>query len=30
MIGASIELLKGDFAELAFFRGLEPTTNEHR
>ena len=30
MIGASIELLKEDFAELAFFRGLEPTTNEHR
>ncbi len=30
MIGASIELLKDDFAELAFFRGLEPTTNEHR
>lgn len=30
MIGASIELLKADFVELAFFRGLEPTTNEHR
>lgn len=30
MIGTSIELLKDDFAELAFFRGLEPTTNEHR
>ena len=30
MIGTSIELLKEDFAELAFFRGLEPTTNEHR
>lgn len=30
MIGASIELLKNDFEGLAFFRGLEPTTNEHR
>ena len=30
MLGACIELLKDDFAELAFFRGLEPTTNEHR
>ena len=30
MLGACIELLKNDYAELAFFRGLEPTTNEHR
>ena len=30
MLGACIELLKDDFAELVFFRGLEPTTNEHR
>lgn len=30
MIGASIELLKNDFEGLAFFRGLAPTTNEHR
>lgn len=30
MLGACIELLKDDFAELEFFRGLEPTTNEHR
>ena len=30
MIGAAIELLKNDFEELQFFRGLEPTTNEHR
>ena len=30
MIGASIELLKEDFDELAFFRALAPTTNEHR
>lgn len=30
MLGACIELLKKDYAELAFFRGLEPTTNEHR
>ena len=30
MIGASIQLLRDEFMELAFFRGLEPTTNEHR
>ena len=30
MIGASIQLLRDEFAELEFFRGLEPTTNEHR
>lgn len=30
MIGTSIELLKEDFDELAFFRALAPTTNEHR
>lgn len=30
MIGASIQLLRDEFTELEFFRGLEPTTNEHR
>ena len=30
MIGASIEILKDDFEGLRFFRGLTPTTNEHR
>lgn len=30
MIGETVQALKDDFAELAFFRGLEPTTNEHR
>lgn len=30
MIGASIELLRNDYRELAFFRGLSATTNEHR
>jgi dihydrofolate synthase/folylpolyglutamate synthase len=30
MIGASIQLLRDEFPELEFFRGLEPTTNEHR
>ncbi len=30
MIGACIQLLRDEFTELAFFRGLEPTTNEHR
>ena len=30
MIGASIQLLKDDFSELAFFRGMDPSTNEHR
>ena len=30
MIGEAIDLLKDDFEELAFFRGLTKTTNEHR
>ncbi|MBR2198534.1 MAG: bifunctional folylpolyglutamate synthase/dihydrofolate synthase, partial [Fibrobacter sp.] len=30
MIGEAIDLLKEDFEELAFFRGLTKTTNEHR
>lgn len=30
MIGACVEILKDDYAELAFFRNLEPSTNEHR
>ncbi|MCQ2096499.1 MAG: bifunctional folylpolyglutamate synthase/dihydrofolate synthase [Fibrobacter sp.] len=30
MIGESIQALKQDFEGLSFFRGLEPTTNEHR
>ena len=30
MIGASIQLLKDEYDGLKFFRGLEPTTNEHR
>ena len=30
MIGECVQLLKDDFAELSFFRGLEPSTNEHR
>ncbi len=30
MIGEVIDLLKADFEELAFFRGLTKTTNEHR
>ena len=30
MIGEVIDLLKDDFEELAFFRGLTKTTNEHR
>lgn len=30
MLGACIEILKDDFAELAFFRGMAPSTNEHR
>ena len=30
MLGACIEILKNDYAELAFFRGMEPSTNEHR
>lgn len=30
MIGESVQALKKDFEGLSFFRGLEPTTNEHR
>ena len=30
MIGAAIQALKDDFDGLSFFRGMEPTTNEHR
>ncbi|WP_295055210.1 cyanophycin synthetase [uncultured Fibrobacter sp.] len=30
MIGAAVQALKDDFDGLAFFRGMEPTTNEHR
>ena len=30
MLGTCIEILKDDFAELAFFRGMDPSTNEHR
>lgn len=30
MIGESVQALKSDYEGLAFFRGLEPTTNEHR
>lgn len=30
MIGESVQALKSDFEGLAFFRNLEPTTNEHR
>ncbi|OWV26653.1 bifunctional folylpolyglutamate synthase/dihydrofolate synthase [Fibrobacter sp. UWB1] len=30
MIGESVQALKDDFDGLAFFRGLEPSTNEHR
>ena len=30
MIGEVIDLLKDDFEELAFFRSLTKTTNEHR
>jgi dihydrofolate synthase/folylpolyglutamate synthase len=30
MIGEAIDLLKDDFEELAFFRSLTKTTNEHR
>jgi len=30
MIGACVEILKDDYVELAFFRNLEPSTNEHR
>lgn len=30
MIGETVQALKDDFDGLAFFRGLEPSTNEHR
>lgn len=30
MIGETVQALKNDFESLSFFRGLEPTTNEHR
>ena len=30
MIGETVQALKNDFEGLSFFRGLEPTTNEHR
>lgn len=30
MIGESVQALKNDYEGLAFFRGLEPSTNEHR
>lgn len=30
MIGETVQALKQDFDGLAFFRGLSPTTNEHR
>ena len=30
MIGETVQALKNDFDGLAFFRGLNPTTNEHR
>lgn len=30
MIGESVQALKSDYEGLAFFRNLEPTTNEHR
>jgi len=30
MIGETVQALKKDYEGLAFFRGLEPTTNEHR
>lgn len=30
MIGESVQALKSDYEGLSFFRGLEPTTNEHR
>ena len=30
MIGETVQALKDDFDSLAFFRGLEPSTNEHR
>ena len=30
MIGATVQELKNDFDSLSFFRGMEPTTNDHR
>ena len=30
MIGATVQALKDDFDGLSFFRGMEPTRNEHR
>lgn len=30
MIGAAVQILKDDFEGLRFFRGMEPSTNEHR
>ncbi|WP_173474237.1 folylpolyglutamate synthase/dihydrofolate synthase family protein [Fibrobacter succinogenes] len=30
MIGATVQALKDDFDGLSFFRGMKPTTNEHR
>ena len=30
MIGATVQALKNDFEALKFFRGMEPSTNEHR
>lgn len=30
MIGSAVQLLKNDFEELDFFRGMTPSTNEHR
>jgi dihydrofolate synthase/folylpolyglutamate synthase len=30
MIGATVQALKDNFDGLAFFRGMEPSTNEHR
>ena len=30
MIGATVQALKDDFDGLSFFRGMEPSTNEHR
>ena len=30
MIGATVQVLKDDFDGLRFFRGMDPTTNEHR
>ena len=30
MIGETVQALKNDYEALAFFRGMDPTTNEHR